>query len=95
MDRIEQRLSHLRRHPNLSALYKTLPYHTRRILDGLLENGATYPLMEKADECMDAEFQEHEILQILANGNVLMLDAVTEAALDELENLLSAIDDEE
>jgi hypothetical protein len=94
MDRIEQRLSQLQGHPNLSALYETLPYHTRGIVEGLLENGASYPLMEKADECMDAEFQEHEILQILANGNPLRLDAVTEAALDELEYLLCALDDD-
>jgi len=95
MDRIEQRWSLLRKHPNLSALYESLPYHTRGIVEGLLENGASYPLMEKANECMDAEFQEHAILQILANGNVLTLDAVTEAALDELEYLLSTMDEEE
>jgi len=31
---------------------------------------ATYPLMEKASEWMDAEFQENTILQILENGNI-------------------------
>jgi len=95
MDRIAQRLAHLRGHPNLSALYETLPYHTRQIVEGLLENGATYPLMEKASECMDEEFQDHAILQILADGNVLDLDEVTSAALDELEYLLSTVEIED
>lgn len=97
MDRITERLSRLRRHPNLSALYETLPYHTRQIVEGLLENGATYPLMEKASECMDEEFQENAILQILANGNIFLLDSVTDVALDELEYLLTTLyeDDEE
>lgn len=93
MDRIAQRLSYLRKHPNLSALYETLPYHTRQIVESLLETGATYPLMEKASECMDAEFQDNAILQILANGNVLLLDSVTDVALDELEYLLTTLDE--
>ena len=92
MDRIAERLSRLRGHPNLSALYATMPYHTRQIIEGLLETGATYPLMEKASECMDAEFQENAILQILANGNVLDLDEITNAALDELEYLLTTVE---
>lgn len=95
MDRIAERLSRLRRHPNLSALYESLPYHTREIVEGLLESGATYPLMEKASECMDEEFQEYAILQILANGNVFLLDSVTDVALDELEYLLSTLDEDE
>jgi hypothetical protein len=94
MDRIAQRLSRLRRHPYLSALYETIPYHTRQVIEGLLETGVTYPLMEKASECMDAEFQESAILQILANGDVLALDDVTAAALDELEYLLTTLDEE-
>ena len=96
MNRITERLSHLRRHPKLSALYETLPDHTRQIIEGLLETAATYPLMEKASECMDAEFQENAILQILANGNVFLLDSVTDEALDELEYLLTTLaeDDE-
>jgi len=95
MDRIAQRLSHLRGHPNLSALYEALPYHTRLVVEGLLGTGATYPLMEKASECMDAEFQENAILHILANGNVLALDEVTDAALDELEYLLTTLDEDD
>jgi len=61
----------------------------------LLETGVTYPLMEKASECMDEEFQEYAILQILANGNVFLLDSVTDVALDELEYLLSTLDEDE
>jgi len=72
-----------------------MPYHTRQIIEGLLETGATYPLMEKASECMDAEFQENAILQILANGNVFLLDSVTEVALDELEYLLTTLEIED
>jgi hypothetical protein len=95
MDRINERLSRLRAHPNLSALYESMPFHTMQIVEGLLETGATYPLMEKAGNCMDADFQESAILQILANGNVLSLDSVTEAALDELEYLLATVDVED
>jgi hypothetical protein len=95
MNRIDQRLSHLRTHPNLAALYETLPFHTRQVVRGVLETGATFPLMEKASHCMDAEFQENAILQILANGNVLKLDAVTDVALDEIEFLLETVYDED
>lgn len=95
MDRIDQRLSILRGHPNLSALYETLPYHTRQIVEGLLVAGVNFPLIEKADSCMDAEFQESHILQILANGNVLDLEEITEKALDELEYLLTTIEIED
>ena len=95
MSRIDQRMTHLRAHPNLSALYETLPFHTKQIVLGLLETGATFPLMEKAGQCMDAEFQENAILQILANGNVIFLDEVSDAALDELEYLLETVGDED
>ena len=95
MNRIEQRLSRLRAHPNLSALYESVPFHTKQIVKSLLETGATYPLMEKAGQCMDAVFQESVILQILANGDVHSLDAVTEASLDELEYQLTTVDFED
>jgi len=51
--------------------------------------------MEQAGQCMDAEFQENAILQILANGNVLLLDSVTDIALDEIEYLLETVYDED
>lgn len=46
---------------------------------------------------MDEEFSENAILQILANGNILLLDAVTGVALDEIEYLLETVynDDEQ
>ena len=88
MDRIAERLSRLRRHQKLTVLYETLPDHTTQIIEGLLEIGATYPLMEKASECMDEEFQEYAILQILANGNIFLLNSVTDVALDELGKIL-------
>jgi hypothetical protein len=91
MKRIAQRLSRLHAHKNLSALYETVPFHTKQIIEELLETGVTYPLMEKAGQCMDAEFQANAILQILANGDVTALDAVTNAALDELEYLLTTV----
>jgi len=95
MEHLEKRMLKLRSHPNLPDLLTTLPYHTREILLGVLETGATFPLMEKASQCMDEEFMENAILQILANGNVLLLDAVTDAALGEIEYLLETVDDEE
>ena len=92
MSWINKRITRLGAHPNLSALYETMPYHTRQIVEGFLETGATFPLMEKASQCMDAEFMENPILQILAHGNVLLMDAVTEVALDELEYLLATVE---
>jgi hypothetical protein len=93
MNRIDQRLIRLRSHPNLFALFETLPFHTQRIIEGVLETGVTFPLMEQASQCMDEEFTENTILQILANGNVLRLDGVTEVALDEIEFLLESVHD--
>ena len=95
MEHLEKRMLKLRSHPNLPDLLITLPFHTRQILVGVLETGANFPLMEKASQCMDQEFQENAILQILANGNVLLLDSVTDVALDEIEYLLESIDDED
>ena len=92
---MDQRLARLRAHPNLSALYRSMPYHTVQVVEELLERGATYPLMEKAGQCMDAVFQGSLILQILANGDPGALQAVTAAALDELEYLLTTVDSDE
>jgi hypothetical protein len=95
MNPTPRRLTLLRKHSNLSVLLATLPFHTQKIIEQLLDIGVTYPLMEQAGNCMDAVFQESKILQILANGNVLALDTVTDTALDELEYLLSAVDIED
>jgi len=95
MKHIDQRLIRLRSHPKLSVLYGILPFHTQRIIEGVLETGVTFPLMEQANQCMDDEFTENAILQILANGNVLKLDEVTEVALDEIEYLLETVHDNE
>ncbi len=95
MKPISHRLTYLRKHANLATLLRSLPFHTKIVIEQLLETGATYPLMEQAGNCMEAVFQESKILQILANGDVLALDAVTAAALDELEYLLAAVDIED
>jgi hypothetical protein len=84
----------LQSHPNLSILYETLPFHTKRIVQAVLETGVTLPLMEKASHCMDEEFQDNVILQILANGNVLLPESVTATVLDEIEFLLQTVYDE-
>jgi hypothetical protein len=94
MDYLEKRLLKLRSHPNLSMLYDTVPFHTQRIIEGILETGVTLPLMEQASQCMDEEFTSNVVLQILANGNVLLIDSVTDAALDEIEYLLESVYDE-
>ena len=94
MEYLEKRMLKLRTHPNLPELIKTLPYHTQEIIFAVLETGANFPLMEKASQCMHDEFNENAILQILANGDVNRLDAVTEAALDEIEYLLESDHDE-
>ena len=94
MEFLEKRMLKLRSHPNLPDLLTTLPFHTQEILLGVLETGANFPLMEKASHCMGEEFSENAILQILANGNVLMLDAVTDVALEEIEYLLETVYDE-
>jgi hypothetical protein len=94
MDYLEKRMLKLRSHPNLPELIMTLPYHTQEIIFAVLETGANFPLMEKASQCMHDEFTENAILQILANGNVHTLDAVTGAALDEIEFLLETVHDE-
>ena len=95
MKPFDQRLSHLRIHPNLPALYRTLPFHTRRVVENLLESGINFPLMEEAGQCMYAEFQEYPILQILAGGDPRQLDAVIAEALDEIEHLLASIPDQQ
>ncbi len=95
MEYLEKRMLKLRSHPNLPDLLTTLPFHTKEILLGVLETGANFPLMEKASQCMDEEFLENAILQILANGNVLLLDAVTDVALDEIEYLLETVYEED
>ena len=95
MEYIEKRMLKLRSHPNLPDLLTTLPFHTREIILGVLETGANFPLMEKASQCMHDEFTENAILQILANGNILLLDAVTDVALDEIEYLLETVYDED
>jgi len=95
MEYLEKRLLKLRSHPNLPDLLTTLPFHTREILLGVLETGANFPLMENASQCMDEEFTGNAILQILANGNVLLLDSVTVAALDEIEYLLETVYEED
>lgn len=95
MEYLEKRMLKLRSHPNLPDLLTTLPFHTREILLGVLETGANFPLMEKASHCMDDEFCENAILQILANGNVLLLDSVTDVALDEIEYMLETVYDED
>lgn len=82
---MDQRLIRLSSHPKLPALYFSLPFHTQRIIQNVLETGVTFPLMEQAGQCMDEEFQENAILQILADGNLLSLDSVTDVALDEVE----------
>ena len=94
MDYLEKRQLKLRTHPNLSMLYESVPYHTQQIIEGILESGVTLPLMEQASHCMDEEYTSNAILQILANGEVLDLDSVNEAALDEIEYLLESVDDE-
>ena len=94
MEHFEKRMLKLRSHPNLPDLLTTLHFHTREIILGVLETGVNFPLMEKASQCMDDEFSENAILQILANGNVFLLDAVTEVALDEIEYLLETVYDE-
>ena len=94
MDYLEKRMHKLRSHPNLPDLLISLPFHTREILLGVLETGANFPLMEKASQCMEEEFIENAILQILAHGNVLLLDSVTDVALDEIEYLLETVYDE-
>jgi hypothetical protein len=94
MDYLEKRKLKLRSHPNLPDLLNILPFHTRQILKGVLETGVTFPLMEKASQCMDKEFNDNAILQILANGNVLLLDSVTDVALDEIEYLLESVYDD-
>jgi hypothetical protein len=95
MEHLERRMLKLRSHPNLPDLLNTLPFHTREVLFGVLETGANFPLMEKASQCTSDEFYENAILQILANGNVLLLDAVTDVALDEIEYLLETVYDED
>ena len=95
MNHINQRLSHLQTHPGLPALFRALPFHTRRIVENLLESGVTFPLMESAGQCMHAEFQEYPLLQILANGDPRRLDAVATEALDEIEHLLAAVYDQD
>ena len=94
MEYLEKRMLKLRSHPNLPDLLNLLPYHTQEVILGVLESGANFPLMEKASQCMHDEFTENAILQILANGNVHTLDAVTESALDEIEFLLESVHDE-
>ena len=94
MEYLDKRMLKLRSHPNLPDLLVTLPYHTREILMGVLQSGATFPLMEKASQCMQEEFMDNAILQILANGNVLLLDSVTDVALDEIEYLLETVYEE-
>ena len=91
MKRIDPRLSHLRAHPGLPALYKALPFHTCRIVESLLESGVTFLLMERAAQCMHAEFQEYPILQILAHGDPRQLHAVNTEALDEIEHMLTSV----
>ncbi len=95
MKPMDPRLSRLRTHPKLTALFETMPFHTVQIVKDFLETGATYPLMEKAGQCMDAVFQDSLILQTLATGDVRSLDAVTMAVLDELEYLLATVEVEE
>ena len=95
MKPLDQRLTRLRAHPHLAAFYETIPYHTRQVIEELLESGATYPLMERAGNCMHAVFQESLILQILSTGDPRALEAVTAAALDELEYLLARVGLEE
>ena len=95
MKSIELRFSHLSAHANLPTLYEILPFHTRRIVESLLESGVTFLLMERASQCMHAEFQEYTILQILANGDPRQLEAVTAEALDEIEHLLVAVHTED
>jgi hypothetical protein len=95
MDYLEKRLLKLRSHPNLPDLLNILPFHTQEIILGFLETGANFPLMEKASQCMHDEFTENAILQILANGNVRKLEAVTAAVLDETEYLLETLSDEQ
>jgi hypothetical protein len=95
MEYLEKRMLKLRSHPNLPDLLASLPFHTREIILGVLETGANFPLMEKASQCMFDEFTENTILQILANGNILLLDAVTDVALDEVEYLLESVFDED
>jgi hypothetical protein len=94
MEYLEKRMLKLRSHPYLPDLLKLLPYHTQEVILGVLETGANFPLMERANQCMHDEFNENAILQILANGNVHTLDAVTGAALDEIEYLLESVYDE-
>ena len=94
MEYLEKRMLKLRLHPHLPDLLTLLPYHTQEVILGVLETGANFPLMEKAGQCMHDEFDENAILQILANGNVHALDAVTEAALNEIEYLLESVYDE-
>jgi hypothetical protein len=94
MEYLEKRMLKLRLHPNLPELLKSLPYHTQEIILAVLETGVNFPLMEKASQCMRDEFDENTILQILANGNIQPLDAVTGAALDEIEFLLESVYDE-
>jgi hypothetical protein len=91
MDYFEKRMIKLRSHPNLSALYNTLPFHTKRIIEKVLETGVTFPLMEQANQCMHQEFSNNAILQILANGDVRSLKSVTNIALDEIEYLLETV----
>jgi hypothetical protein len=94
MEYLEKRMLKLRSHPNLPELLKMLPYHTQEVILDVLETGANFPLMEKASQCMHDEFDENAILQILANGNIRRLNAVTGAALDEIEYLLASVYDD-
>jgi hypothetical protein len=91
MDYSEKRMLKLRSHPNLSALFNTLPFHSKQIIEEVLETGVTFPLMERAGQCMHQEFAENVILQILANGDVRSLESVTNVALDEIEYLLETV----
>jgi hypothetical protein len=95
LNHLKQRRSRLQSHPYLSDLYQSVPFHTERIIESLLESGVTYPLMEQADQCMEAEYQENVILQILADGNPALLDTVTDDALDEIEYLLTTLEEVE
>lgn len=58
----------IRNHPNFAAWRESLPEHTRRILDDLLDHNVTEAMIVAADESPDEEWDRYTFLRALGNG---------------------------